>query len=126
MKVKYLRGTIKGSDSVATKIYSDKYTDCQFLLIKVNNKEGQTKTTEEVALAIQTPDDLDALVKQLQALKAKIKKPSLTPQLLICQRCGKQSSDVHEDVDPYVKELQDREILVTCCEECFREKRRDI
>ena len=127
MKVNYTKkdGT-KGNDSITTKIYSDKSIDCQMLLIKVANKEGKSKTTEEVALAVQTPDDIDALVAQLQALKTKIKKPYLIQPLMTCQKCGKVSSDVHEDLDPYVKELHDRKVWITCCDECFRERRRDI
>lgn len=49
-----------------------------------------------------------------------------THQDKVCQDCGIRSSEVTEDVDPYVLELYSEHVLMTACPDCFGKRADDI
>jgi len=40
---------------------------------------------------------------------------------LTCERCGKTGDDVAVDFDPYQKQIEDIEIEITTCVDCYDE-----
>ena len=49
------------------------------------------------------------------------KKDSL-PAPLVCEDCGKSGPDVAETFCPYSEEINDEEITVVLCSECYDER----
>ncbi len=47
-------------------------------------------------------------------------------RLTKCPCCGKMKSDVHTGSDPYAAEINNSEIEMTACGDCFRESAEDI
>jgi hypothetical protein len=45
---------------------------------------------------------------------------------LTCDRCGVQSEDVQTCIDPYDQEINDKEVEVTLCHNCYQERIWDI
>lgn len=62
--------------------------------------------------------------------KAKVKKDIQIDQPiksdLKCDQCGKYKSDVVHTIDPYDKEINEREIDVDLCRDCYYERLLEI
>lgn len=43
-----------------------------------------------------------------------------------CEDCGENKPDVEEVLDPYERDVKRREVWVKLCDDCYREKERDI
>jgi hypothetical protein len=50
----------------------------------------------------------------------------LKRQLLKCIRCGREGEDVAEVLDPYPQDVENKEIAVTLCDNCYSERADDI
>ncbi len=46
--------------------------------------------------------------------------------MLMCDRCHETKEDVAECIDPYAREINDEEVLVTLCDNCFSDRVDDI
>ena len=52
-------------------------------------------------------------------------RPEEEPDVLVCEECGSKEN-VQKDFDPYALEINDKEIEVTLCADCYQERVWDI
>lgn len=64
-----------------------------------------------------------AMRRILDITHAQIRK---TEQWETCESCGKAKPDVHERIDGYIQDVQNREVLHTVCDACERKGCEDI